>query len=296
MIGISNGLAANLACLMEATARKPGNVHRFLDFSDMSYVQFLTSAAAIAPVIERAADRPLGRTILDAVEATRSLVACNTNLGIVLLLAPVAKARLAERSAVADVLRGSTVDDARLVYQAIRRANPGGLGTAPDQDVRDEPTRTLLETMRLAADRDAIARQYAHDFADVFQAVGPLRDRIGRGWNLETAIVATHLDLMAAIPDTLIARKLGSSVAVESSRWAQRVIDSGWPESPGGIEELAALDRRLRGDGNRRNPGATADLVTAVLFAAIRSGAIETVATRWAEPVLEMPIDNERKA
>ena len=38
--------------------------------------------------------------------------------------------------------------------------------------------------------------------------------------------------------------------------------------------ELNRLDTWLRGDGNRRNPGTTADLVAAILFAGLRDGVI----------------------
>src|SRR5438876_739889 len=86
------GLCAQLACVLEATARKPGNVHRFMDFADTSYLDFLLSAAAIAPVMERAVGRPVGETVLEAIRATRRVTSANTNLGIVLLLAPLAAA------------------------------------------------------------------------------------------------------------------------------------------------------------------------------------------------------------
>src|SRR5438034_5290057 len=84
------GLCVQLACVWEATARKPGNVHRFRDFEDASYLDFVLSAAAIAPVLEQATGRPVGETILGAVRATRGVARTNTNLGIVLLLAPLA--------------------------------------------------------------------------------------------------------------------------------------------------------------------------------------------------------------
>src|SRR4051795_2927126 len=65
------GLCVQLACVWEATARKPGNVHRYRDFEDVTYLDFILSAAAIAPVLESAVGRPVGQTILDAVRATR---------------------------------------------------------------------------------------------------------------------------------------------------------------------------------------------------------------------------------
>src|SRR5215468_292881 len=89
---LSVGLCSQLACIWEASARKPGNVHRYCDFADVSYLDFLTSAAAIAPILEAAEGKPVGRTIFDAVAATQQVVATNTNLGIILLLAPLAAA------------------------------------------------------------------------------------------------------------------------------------------------------------------------------------------------------------
>jgi triphosphoribosyl-dephospho-CoA synthase len=87
---LPTGLCVQAACLMEATARKPGNVHRFRDFDDATLMDYLLSAAAIGPVLEGAAGRCVGATVLDAVRATRRVSRTNTNLGIILLLAPLA--------------------------------------------------------------------------------------------------------------------------------------------------------------------------------------------------------------
>ncbi|MBL8798533.1 MAG: triphosphoribosyl-dephospho-CoA synthase, partial [Planctomycetia bacterium] len=206
------GFCAQTACIWEATARKAGNVHRFADFADTHYADFLLSAAAIAPVLEGAAGRSLGETILDAVRATRAAVSSNTNLGIVLLLAPLAAVPRSRdlRVGVAEVLHATTLDDARRLYEAIRLANPGGLGRSQEQDVQDEPTLTLTETMRLAADRDAIARQYAADFRAVFdEGVPALLDGLQRSATLEGAIIGCQLDWLARHVDTLILRKRG---------------------------------------------------------------------------------------
>jgi triphosphoribosyl-dephospho-CoA synthase len=141
--------------------------------------------------------------------------------------------------------------------------------------VAGEPTVTLLEAMRLAADRDAVARQYANGYADVFDRGLPvLSAHLDAGEVLETAIIAAHLALMAEFPDTLIARKGGVAAAREAAGRARDVLDVGWPGSAAGRSALVDLDRWLRADGHARNPGATADLVAAVLFAALRDGLI----------------------
>jgi triphosphoribosyl-dephospho-CoA synthase len=270
----------HLACVLEATARKPGNVHRFHDFDDLTYLDFILSAAAVAPILETTAERGVGVTVLDAIRATQRFVNTNTNLGIVLLLAPLAAVPRAYelRSGAADVLNRLNVDDSRAVFEAIRTVNPGGLGEAPEQDVRSEPTLPLREVMALAANRDLIARQYANGFRDVFEIGVPallspsLPASGGEGWgeggnaSLESAIIHCHLRLLAANPDSHIARRCGTETAIEASRRAALVLD--------GAVALAKFDAWLRGDGHRCNPGSTADLVTACLFAALRDGKI----------------------
>jgi triphosphoribosyl-dephospho-CoA synthase len=268
------GLAAQLACLIEATARKPGNVHRLRDFDDLTYPDFLLSAAAIGPAMEAARRIGVGAAVLEAVRATRAVVSTNTNLGIVLLLAPLAAVPDGAewRAGVAAVLGGLTVEDSRAVFEAIRLANPGGLGRADDQDVGGEPTLPLREVMALAADRDGVARQYALGYPDVFDVGVPaLADGVAR-FGLERAVVFCHLRLMAALPDTLIARKRGRATAEESARLAARVLAAGWPDH--GAAELDHLDAWLRADGHARNPGTTADLVTAALFVCLRAGSV----------------------
>jgi triphosphoribosyl-dephospho-CoA synthase len=274
---LSAGLCAQVACVWEATARKPGNVHRFCDFDDTTYLDFLLSAAAVAPALDAAAGRRVGETVLDAVQATRAVVPSNTNLGIVLLLAPLAAVPPAEelRAGVERILEGLDVADARRVYQAIRLALPSGLGEVPEQDVRDEPTQGLREVMALAAERDLIARQYADGFRAVFEEGEPaLRAGLEHAGDLEAAIILCHLHLLATFPDSLIRRKRGPAEAEEAARRARRVLDAGWPGAAAG-PALAELDAWLRAEGHQRNPGTTADLVTASLFVALRTATIQ---------------------
>jgi triphosphoribosyl-dephospho-CoA synthase len=207
------------------------------------------------------------------VRDTQRVVRSNTNLGMILLLAPLAAAEPVGslRDAVGEVLNRLDVDDARLVYEAIRLARPAGLGKVEDQDVNETPTLPLREVMALAADRDLVARQYANGFREVFDEGVPA---LVRGLDLtgcvEGSIIFCHLLLMAAYPDSLIARKRGPAEAEESARRARLVLDSSWPHSPAGVEALAHLDDWLRAVGRGRNPGTTADLVTASLFVALR--------------------------
>lgn len=273
----SPGTLAAIACALEATARKPGNVHPRAAFADMAYPDFVLSAMAIVPALDRARDRPLGETILDAVAATRSIVDRNTNLGMVLLLAPLAAipGDRPWRTEIAELLRRTTIDDARNVYKAIRLAAPGGLGQATEEDVADEPTQSLRNTMALAADRDLIARQYANDFADIEQiGRATLATQLGAGRPLEAAIILTMLALLAELGDSLIARKCGPAASDDARARARDVLDRGWPDAEAARIALDSFDAWLRADGHRRNPGSTADLTAAALFVALRDGTI----------------------
>lgn len=274
----SPGLLAQWACVLEVCARKPGNVHPGASFADLDFVDFLLSASVIATPLDRARETGVGLAVLEAVEASRQLVATNANLGLVLLLAPLAAvpAGNALEAGLAQVLAATTVADARAVYRAIRLARPGGLGHVAEQDVAAEPTATLLEVMKLAAGRDLVARQYANGYAEVFHIALPaLRQALDKGRAVETAIIAAHLALLAREPDTLITRKRGLALAEEASKRAAEVLGTGWPETAPGDRALADFDAWLRADGHARNPGTTADLVAAALFAALRDATIK---------------------
>ncbi len=189
--------------------RKPGNVHRLADFDDCTYLDFVLSATAIAEPLDRVGAIGVGAAVLEAIEATRRIVGTNTNLGMVLLLAPLAAVppEVEVRAGVAAVLAGLTVADARAVYEAIRRARPGGLGAVAAQDVAAEPTVSLREAMVLAAERDLVARQYANGFAEVFDlALPPLMGALSAGRSVEVAILRAFLTVLAHQPDSLIAQ------------------------------------------------------------------------------------------
>ncbi|HVX13407.1 MAG TPA: triphosphoribosyl-dephospho-CoA synthase [Pirellulales bacterium] len=271
------GQLAGLAFLWEVAASKPGNVHRAADFEDLTFVDFAMSAVAVAPAFDAAATgAPLGQVVVDAVRRTRDAVGTNTNLGAVLLMAPLAMAGGDLRAGVADVLRSSRADDTRLVYEAIRLATPGGLGQVDEADVSGPPPDDLLYAMRLAADRDLVARQYVNDFTELFDVVLPaIRHGLAERWPLGQTIVRAQLRLMADFPDSLIARKCGPTIARQSSTMAAATLEAGNPGDEPYERALADFDFWLRCDGHRRNPGTTADFVCAGLFAALRTGIIE---------------------
>lgn len=273
------GQCAALACVFEASAPKVGNVHRGADFEDMTYTDLITAAVAIATSFDAAAGgATVGAIVHSAIDAMRRAVACNAYLGTVLLIAPLAAVPrdVPLANGVHDILARLDPTDARLVYEAIRLAKPGGLGRVGEADVAASPPDDLMAAMRLTADRDMVARQYADGFAAVLGAIVPgLREALSDGHSLADAIVLVQLQTMSRYPDSLIARKCDAATARRAADHAAHVLASGQPGDEAYHRALADLDFWLRSDGHRRNPGTTADLVTAALFALLREGELK---------------------
>ena len=274
----SVGHAAALACSLEAAAPKVGNVHRGADFANLSFYDFLLSAQILGDVVDRSAFASLGELVREIVVATRSQLRSNSNLGIALLFAPVIKAYREgglSSCAVLDVIEASTPRDSQLIYEAIRLAQAGGLGTAPEHDVQTAaaPDQILI-AMTAARERDLIARQYCSGLADIFDfAVPALVADTARFGSLIRGIISTHLRLLARLGDSLVERKCGREVAQQLQPRAAAILDTlekgDWSM---GEPALGDFDFWLRSDSNRRNPGATADLIAATLLIAILSG------------------------
>ena len=260
------------ACDLDVAVRKPGNVSVASAGHGMDANVFRSAAhAAASPLFTRG--DPVGRRIERAVDAACGAVACNANLGIVLLCAPIAAAldetplarsAAALRRRVEARLQALDVEDARAAFRAIVRANPGGLGYADDHDARGVPTLGLRDAMRLAADRDSVARQYANGFADVFDGGVPLFERVARR-SVERAMLATFLDFLCRWPDSHVARKHGLDVAQALSRdAAARSARYGGDAAGARPEDIAAWDVALKALGI--NPGTSADLAVASAF------------------------------
>jgi triphosphoribosyl-dephospho-CoA synthase len=245
----------------------------------MVAAQFIASAQAAADSLFTAG-ATVGARILGAVDATHQVAGCNTNLGIVLLVAPLAAAldafdarppAAAWRAELSRVLARLTVDDAHAAYRAIALANPGGLGEAPEQSVHAEPTVDLRAAMTLAAERDSIARQYADDFAEVFgdglaAALSSLSDAP------DVATLETFFTFLGGWPDSHIVRKQGMPLAQSVTRTA-RERHASWRAAlaqgpaPAAAYTLADWDAELKSHG--LNPGTSADLTVATLFVAL---------------------------
>jgi triphosphoribosyl-dephospho-CoA synthase len=277
------------ACIWEVTARKPGNVNPSADFEDATFLDFIRSAQVSSPIIGRAGELGVGRAVLEAVRATQEVAGTNTNLGMLLLLAPLAAVPegVPLKKGIDAVLRQLTFDDTRNVYEAIRRSSAGGLGRAHEADVVNDPPPNLhlVDAMRLAADRDLVARQYTNQFATVFRAAAWLDEGVFQ-WPRDTAIVYVQLKLMSEEPDSLILRKCGPQIADEARDRAASVIATGLPGEAKFDEAVRQLDLWLRADSHRRNPGTTADLLAAGLFVLLREGSVNLEQTMPNAPPL----------
>jgi triphosphoribosyl-dephospho-CoA synthase len=257
--------AVRVACELEVSAPKLGNVHPNASFSDCDDVTFMRAAAQISPVLG-SLDRSLalGDRVLRSVERTRLVTEANVNLGIILLVAPLAMAD--DRQGVASVIRALSPADGSKVFQAIRLASPGGMKreeVPPDQDVlavQDAPI-DLVDAMAQAADRDRIALQYASNFDDFFDHVLPIvASHLTQSLPVQDAIVNAQLDLMSREVDSLILRKCGPEIAEEARARAEACLTND------SVEQRQQFDAWLRADGNRRNPGTTADLLAASIY------------------------------
>lgn len=271
--------AAQLACLLEVNAWKPGNVSRTHDFFDCRFEDFLVSAVAVGPAFREAVRSLVGETILRAVRATRGLVGTNTNLGMVIALAPLAKAAGIGhpdglRAAVVEVLGGLTVQDAQMSYEAIRMAAPAGLGKVDRCDVYGGYADvSLLGAMELARDRDALASEYVTGFELTFDVgYATLQGLWEEGRRLSESILQTFLTILARVPDSLIARKNGPAAAERISGLARSVLEDGGVFSEKGFREVKKLDLMLRDERHRLNPGTTADLTAAAIFVFLVEG------------------------
>jgi triphosphoribosyl-dephospho-CoA synthase len=274
------------ACELDVAVRKPGNVSLASPGHRMQAEMFVSSARAAAGPLFLPGS-PVGARIEAAQAASWHAAGCNTNLGILLLCAPIAAAVercpmpagsidvAVLRRAVESVLGGLDVDDARAAFRAIAAAHPAGLGSAASQDVHAEPTVGLRAAMALAAPRDSIARQYRDGFAELFELALPAL--ASGSWNtgpggladVDTAhaVQRLYLTLLASMPDSHIVRKHGESVAQivmgSAQAWRARADDGMRLDRHA---DFAAWDAQLKTDG--LNPGTTADMTVATLMLA----------------------------
>ncbi len=260
------------ACEVELQAFKPGNVSIHADGHDMSVSDFRISAKVSADPICNP-DYSLGEKIFYAVKATREAVACNTNLGIILLCAPLIHAvndthsNLTLRESLNQVLTTTTLEDAEWVFKAITLASPGGLGNSSEQDVSEKPSVNLAEAMRLASAKDRIAIQYVTDYQDIFDfSVLIYYNAMSKWGNEGWAAVSVYADLLCRFPDSHVERKYGDQytemVAGKMSHLSNELSTAENPEHL--LPLLFSMDQELKAKGI--NPGTMADMTVATVL------------------------------
>ncbi len=260
------------ACEVELQAFKPGNVSVYADGHDMTVADFRISAKVSAVPLCNT-DYSLGEKIYYAVKATREAVGCNTNLGILLLCAPLIEAinikssSMSLRQALTQVLDNTTLNDADWVFKAISLASPGGLGNAEQADVSEMPTINLTEAMRLASLRDRIALQFVSNYQDIFDFALPIYYNANKKWcKQDWSALAVYVSLLCRFPDSHIERKYGSQhnrmIAKKMAQLSDELSKVERPELT--LTLLHTIDKEFKSQG--LNPGTMADLTVATVF------------------------------
>ncbi len=266
------------ACKVDVEAFKPGNVSVYADGHDMTVNDFLVSAEVSAEAICNP-DYSLGEKIYYSVKETRKAVGCNTNLGIILLCAPLIQAatniegKISLRQALGNILKSTTVNDAEWAFKAITLAAPGGLGISTDQDVKKQPDITLTQAMEIAKERDRIALQYTTNYEDIFNfAILRYNEKFNRFGDKNWAAVAVFAGLLRLYPDSHIERKYGNQYSlIVSKKMAVVEAELFSTDRPEDLEPmLHDIDREFKAKGI--NPGTTADLTVATVLTVLLQG------------------------
>ncbi len=274
------------ACDIELHAFKPGNVSIYAEGHDMTIKDFQLSAIASASPISNPS-YSLGEKIYYAVKNTREAVGCNTNLGIILLCAPMIQAlskmdnKAIFRDVLANVLQSTTIEDARWVFKAIALASPGGLGNSEQADVHSEPQITLIEAMKIAENKDRIARQYTTNFKDIFDfSILRYNESFKQWGDLNWSAVASYSALLSKYPDSHIERKHGCQYTQQVQQQMLIVhkvlLNTDKPQQYENM--LYEIDNQFKHSGI--NPGTTADLTVATIFVFLAQNMLDIVRIR----------------
>lgn len=259
--------------LEEVYALKPGNVSSYADGHGMTLSDFTQSAELVTPILCNPS-LTVGERIYQSVVRTKETVSCNTNLGMLLLFAPLIRAaehlpgeNVHLQHKVEEILQVMDSTDTSRICEAIRIANPGGLGSSNKFDVGSPVNSNIMEVMAEASDKDSIARQYVTNFQDIFSiGVVTIKD-FNRRWNsVEWATVAGYMTFLTELPDSHIRRKFGvdaaENIRIKASQIAKLFKNNTNPADA--KNKLLEFDTELKNAGI--NPGTSADLTAASLL------------------------------
>jgi len=284
---------AAAAGLEVSATPKMGNVHRFRDFQDTRFEDFIVSAHLMQPVLLDLAvrgyygDTPMiGHGIYEVVRLSKIFSKGNTSLGTATLLAPLsygAGRALASgnqlnsevvTSYARDALMETDIKDSIMFYQAVRLANPSYLGRIKEEgllpDIWDESFVEKLISRRvrlwhilwISSGWDLVSREAVKGYPETKAALGYLNNILDElSWN--DAIVETHLWLLSRNMDSLILRKHGRNAALKASEIARKALNKGGLRSHRGRAYIKRMDKYFASRG--WNPGAVADLTAATI-------------------------------
>lgn len=260
------------ACVSELKSLKPGNVHRHAEGHGMTVENFLASAFATAQIISDPALK-LSERILQSVNATRKAVAMNTNLGTVLLCAPIATALDHESSgnlrlSISKLIKQTGIDDAEEMLEAIRLAAPSGLSEVEMHDVREPASANIHTIMKQARSRDMIARQYSNGFGEIFGfGFKQIEEGTTAGLSDCNVVTKVYLGYLSQFLDSHIVRQHGMSIAEKIRKNAGQFYKDFQSDSCAEALRERLMHADATWKANDINPGTSADLTIATLFA-----------------------------
>jgi len=279
---MSPGQRVCFSIFQEASAIKLGNVHPYASFQDMDFSHFERASQAIGGSVDATAKDSLGSSILACTRAMLNETTVNTSLGTILLLVPLTRIDLQPvqeylnhgtglqiaSDAIQQLLGRTHPSDCESIYEAIRIAHPGGLGTSKVADVSEKAPPSILDAMRIASAWDDVALQYTNGYTQVFEGAVRLLELRDQGSTLSESICRLQIEWLATRADSLIVRKLGTEIGDEVKLRAQQVIAIGPYGSPEYETAWLEFDTYLRNPRQRKNPGTIADLIAGAIYVA----------------------------
>jgi len=270
--------ASQIACCFEVGSFKPGNVHKNRDYDDIKYHHFVSSGIAFGDVIHQACleKNNIGNFIKKGVIESKKWSPTNANLGIIMLHMPIAIAasnldkfsESALKKETEKIIKNTTVQDAIDVYRAIEIAlafvnapeNGPDLKSKDAKDELIEKNLTLYDVFKISSTWDSISNEWTENFKISYKGHNLINEYYEEYNNINIAVTKTFINLLSNYPDTLIARKKGIDVSKMVSEKAKEVLNNFNEKS------VLEFDKFLSKDGNKLNPGTTADLIASSLL------------------------------
>lgn len=284
-----------IATLLEVSGYpKPGNVHRTSDFNDMTYEDFLISSTSIRENLEIVAfngskyypnmlnEIQIGESILGCVKNTQNLVKTNTNLGISMLLVPIAATfgALHEENSLNNlpktldtIIKNTEFNDAIALVKAISLSKAGGMDNKTSKyDVNNSNTIdeirknhiNIHDLLQMSSKYDKISYELINGLPIIMNYGYPTYMRYVDEYSRNDVTLEIYLTILANVSDTLINRKYGEEIAKDVSERAKTILESTEIGTNDRFKELNEFDIFLK--TKNYNPGTSADFTAASLF------------------------------